>query len=112
MILAQAVQALTPETDIKMTLTVALTAIFVTCGFVVRATWKVSNLMRDLKEMADKLRETWSVECMKDWAHDLERKNRSIKPSLDGTFALSVPDPQVTRARTEGRMLGGTNPGL
>lgn len=110
MLLAEIAPALTPDTDIKVTLTVALAAIFVTCGFVVRATWKVSNLIRDLKDMADQIRETWSHECMKDWAHELERKNRAMKPSLDGTISLTVPDPQITRARTEGRvMASGTN---
>jgi|ERR1043165_81671 hypothetical protein len=114
MTIAQAaVHSITPDTGINMSIAVALSAILVTCGVVVRATWKVSNLMRDLKDIAARLNETWSYECMKDWTHDLERKNRSIKPSLDGTFALQVPDPQYTRAKTEGRaMASGTNPPL
>lgn len=113
MILAQAAaHALTPDSGINISITVALSAIFVTCGFVVRATWKVSNLMRDLKDVADRLNETWSFECMKDWTHDLERKNRALRPSLDGTFALNVPDPQYTRAKTEGRGAHGSSPPL
>lgn len=106
-------QVITPDSGINTTITVAMTFVVATCGLVVRATWKVSNLMRDLRDMADKLRETWSYDCQKDWAHDLERKNRSLRPNLDGTFSLQVPDPVLTRQRTEGRVAsGGSSPPL
>lgn len=86
-----AAHALTPDTGINMTISVAAAAVFATCVFVMKVTWRVAYMVRNIHDLAEKLRETWSYECMNDWAHELERKNRSLQ--------LHVPDPSVTRAK-------------
>lgn len=80
---------LTPDTTVQITLAVAATF----AGFIIVATWRLANYMRDMRDEVREIRkqmaEVWTVADMERWAVRLERENRK--------HPLAVPDPLEIR---------------